>query len=1052
MSNFNNLWNNWYSTKVLTEMKKRTRDRVVAISKKIKEEAGLEGLNDSYTRMAAFPEIFGDKLRIVVEAKDSELVIMSKYLGSLQQLVAASLKDKKEKGFLKPPYFGSSFITDQTIVKETKRRLQEDGGGTYEIDVAYYQPTLIIQYVNMQEQEKKEIFSLLKAFNKFKMKEAADYWGKIQSKYTKDKDFINNLTTQWFAINKSHEERKTKFGGKQKAIVYSRAPIDVLRMSDHPMISSCHSQGGGYFQCAVQEAVRGGAIAYSVNQEDIQKIIDEDRLQDIEIFEDNERGVKGINPDGRIRIRRMFDTDTKQEYALPEIRVYGQPPASFQNSVLSWSAENQKSKFTNLETGEFQLPEIKNAIRVGGSYEDNYAPDLYNRLAKKVANSFGIKDEDVPTSNVYIQSVTVDEGLDLMSNCERISRNIRNEMVTFDMTTIANYKIICKNNGKTGIAFTREGRIEDFNDEFNDEFVAIEFNLKYEIHENNIKGKLKTELNNDIIKQIINKGGETSPDFYFYKLYKFLNLEGTEFKPRKNGQHLIFEADANLTFKTVEELRTLKNEIYNYDNDDNNYRNFERAGIALDFIEMQPFDTAYAKRLFRDVKNSDYMFYYESAYGSYNGSTVLLAPPSESSRSERTKAYDRGDLKQVDMFPSTYNGFLEGIMEYFYVYSIPKEALRASLKYPTKERHPDGVLYRSLKMQADRKKDEIIKDIQKVVYNMPDKIINSFGRLAQSIIEFGPTVRNPEVIINNETGEYDIEKDIQIAFTLKINLSTSLSSDNQEKALKLVEYFYNNFYKFRDNLEEQLINDLKQKGSQLVKNLMSDAYLKGIKGEKPLVEPIAEIKKEDIPNIMKQLEQPVIQQARESWENSNGVTTDRKIPFFATITNEQMIRVYYSSTTNYKKINPLEENLYYLDFNIELFKSNTGTYLLIKCPMIFQYTSISDINIQGLNMEDIIADLASTIVNTYYRAKAYNTTYQEQEEYLAGKESQMVFDISKETKELIQTRQKAKATKADKDAVIAATTEDEKQMKMFERKMNKKLIKERLIKWYKRNS
>jgi len=116
MLNFNNLWNNWYSTKVLTEMKKRTRDRVVAISKKIKEEAGLEGLNDSYTRMAAFPEIFGDKLRIVVESQDSELVIMSKYLGSLQQLVAASLKDKKEKGFYAEPITALIFMPDYVFL------------------------------------------------------------------------------------------------------------------------------------------------------------------------------------------------------------------------------------------------------------------------------------------------------------------------------------------------------------------------------------------------------------------------------------------------------------------------------------------------------------------------------------------------------------------------------------------------------------------------------------------------------------------------------------------------------------------------------------------------------------------------------------------------------------------------------------------------------------------------------------------------------------------------------------------------------------------------
>ena len=32
------------------------------------------------------------------------------------------------------------------------------------------------------------------------------------------------------------------------------------------------------------------------------------------------------------------------------------------------------------------------------------------------------------------------------------------------------------------------------------------------------------------------------------------------------------------------------------------------------------------------------------------------------------------------------------------------------------------------------------------------------------------------------------------------------------------------------------------------------------------------------------------------------------------------------------------------------------------------------------------------------------------------------------------------------------SSNDERQMKMFERKINKKLIKERLINWYKRNS
>jgi hypothetical protein len=192
MSNFNNLWNNWYSKKVLTEMKAITAKRVVAVAQSIKEKAGLEGLNDSYIRMAAFPEMFGDKLRIVVDAAEDDLLVMAKYVDELEKLALQSLKDKVAKGFIKDDsmtysvYFGH----EQLLSKETKRRLQEDGGGTYEIEVIYHQPILVIEYINMQGQRKKENTSLLKAFNKFKMREAADYWANIQSRYTKDKQFI----------------------------------------------------------------------------------------------------------------------------------------------------------------------------------------------------------------------------------------------------------------------------------------------------------------------------------------------------------------------------------------------------------------------------------------------------------------------------------------------------------------------------------------------------------------------------------------------------------------------------------------------------------------------------------------------------------------------------------------------------------------------------------------------------------------------------------------------------------------------------------------------
>ena len=61
MAQYDKLWNKWYSNKILNEMAPKIANRVVAVSDQIKQKAGLEGLNDSYTRMAAFPEIFGDK-------------------------------------------------------------------------------------------------------------------------------------------------------------------------------------------------------------------------------------------------------------------------------------------------------------------------------------------------------------------------------------------------------------------------------------------------------------------------------------------------------------------------------------------------------------------------------------------------------------------------------------------------------------------------------------------------------------------------------------------------------------------------------------------------------------------------------------------------------------------------------------------------------------------------------------------------------------------------------------------------------------------------------
>lgn len=107
-------------------------------------------------------------------------------------------------------------------------------------------------------------------------------------------------------------------------IILSRAPIDVVRMSDHRNISSCHSQGGSFFQCAVQEAVTGGAVAYVVDRDMLDYHLNGgvDALQDDDFFHDTDRGVQGIRPVARLRVRRIESNDG-EELGVPDDRVYG---------------------------------------------------------------------------------------------------------------------------------------------------------------------------------------------------------------------------------------------------------------------------------------------------------------------------------------------------------------------------------------------------------------------------------------------------------------------------------------------------------------------------------------------------------------------------------------------------------------------------------------------------------------------------------------------------------------------------------------------------------
>ena len=485
-----------------------------------------------------------------------------------------------------------------------------------------------------------------------------------------------------------------------------------------------------------------------------------------------------------------------------------------------------------------------------------------------------------------------------------------------------------------------------------------------------------------------------------------------------------------------------------------------KAGMELGLIDPEPFDSQYAKSLYRDIDRTDYMSFMDLPF---YGKLITFYSPGIDSQFTRTDK-NRGMLKQTTLFNAdATNQYLQGLQSYFFVYKIPKQNLRAALQLATKEAQPNADDRRAIQ----QKNTEIITQLHKNVNTiceklredtkkkMGDRSITDFVRLEYNV--------NRPMIADTVEGTQYIRDDMMITFSLNIDLSTYIAIENQETMLELVEYLYKNFYKFRDNLERELIDRLKESNNQYVKSLMSDAYIKGIKGEEPVAPPTAQISEENIPELTKQIIKPTIEKAQEEWERLNGNRNVGKTPFFAALIDygsreNAAIRVYYAATHEFKKVKPLDEQIYYLDYELVSKKSYYGDQLIITCPMIDRGT-VNIVQLAGKNIEEVIDQAAEFIVvNTSYSWHGYKTTIEKEGERLAG------FDPNAEEKKLEGYKEAwrqmnspappklIKPTKPVTGLSGETSQQDDRQTKMFERKLNKKLIRERLIKWYKRNS
>jgi len=154
------------------------------------------------------------------------------------------------------------------------------------------------------------------------------------------------------------------------SIVISRSPIDLLRMSDHDGISSCHSPDGSFFKCARQEARTGGAVAYVVKNSDLKGV----DLQEDEIFKDRDRDVPGIVPLERLRLRRFSKGGAS--VLVPELRTYGIKTVGFADAVNRWAKRAQQGTIGKIDPAsdyeDFRLH--------GGSYQDNDAGKVWSNF------------------------------------------------------------------------------------------------------------------------------------------------------------------------------------------------------------------------------------------------------------------------------------------------------------------------------------------------------------------------------------------------------------------------------------------------------------------------------------------------------------------------------------------------------------------------------------------------------------------------------------------------------------------------------------------------
>ena len=286
----------------------------------------LEGVD--LDRDLFFDDIFGDKLRIVIPLQGNEEIddLIKKLENMNYEVDYHDLINKK-------------IAYKKIMTKAGVKKRPEKVGGILQ--------TIIKNYDKIKSSQQSP---LEKIPSKSELIELLDWWQK------------NSASLQ-------NQESGS-------SVIISRSPMDLVRMSDHDGITSCHNPKGGYFKCAKQEARTGGAVAYVVKNTDIKDI----DVQKPELFKDKTRKIEGVIPLERLRLRRF--TNGKIDILVPELRTYGIKNIGFINAVKNWARNIQKHNINQFDPEK----DYEKFNLAGGSYQDSSASSIWSDFFGKVVH------------------------------------------------------------------------------------------------------------------------------------------------------------------------------------------------------------------------------------------------------------------------------------------------------------------------------------------------------------------------------------------------------------------------------------------------------------------------------------------------------------------------------------------------------------------------------------------------------------------------------------------------------------------------------------------